>query len=210
MTRTRMHQLIAAAVLSTSVPGVEVLAAVQWGDDQGRQAVYLHLKASEAEVVKEFERRLQDYDGVRRRLDASLPVQSVTNDPERILRVVEAHKSALRSERSNAAQGDIFFDDLVHLIRARIRESLHGLDPKEFLAVITEADAPPVARPGINVSYPDEAALTAMPPQLLQMLPALPADLRYGFINRDLILWDLHANLIIDIVADALPVSDKS
>lgn len=65
-------------------------------------------------------------------------------------------------------------------------------------------------RPGVNASYPDGGALTTMPPELLQLLPALPAGLEYRFMDRDLILWDPHANLIVDYIPDALVPSDES
>jgi hypothetical protein len=33
----------------------------------------------------------------------------------------------------------------------------------------------------------------------------LPEELEYRFINRDLVLYDGHANLIVDFVRDAIP-----
>jgi hypothetical protein len=50
----------------------------------------------------------------------------------------------------------------------------------------------------------------SMPPQLLQLLPPLPAGLEYRFIDCDLILWDPHANLIIDFIPHALSLWDES
>jgi hypothetical protein len=49
--------------------------------------------------------------------------------------------------------------------------------------------------------------LPTMPPDLLAALPRLPPGLEYRFINRDLVLRDLDANLIIDFVPEAIPVS---
>jgi hypothetical protein len=49
-----------------------------------------------------------------------------------------------------------------------------------------------------------------MPPELLPLLPRLPAGLEYGFMDRDLILWDPHANLIMDFIPNALELSDES
>jgi hypothetical protein len=38
----------------------------------------------------------------------------------------------------------------------------------------------------------------------------LPSGLEYRFIDRDLILWDSHANLIIDFIPEALSIADES
>ena len=173
--------------------------------DQDNQSAFPRLESSDdADVVSEFQRRLQNYDGVRRRLDATLPAAAVSDDLATIRRVVDAHHGALLSARFEARQGDIFFGEVAETFRSRIRDPLHGISPRQFLASITEADAPPIGRPSINASYPDGAALTSMPPQLLQLLPPLPAGLEYRFIDRDLILWDPHANLIVDFIPNAL------
>jgi hypothetical protein len=39
----------------------------------------------------------------------------------------------------------------------------------------------------------------------LKLFPVLPAGLEYRFIGRYLILWDPHANLIVDFIRYALP-----
>lgn len=44
-----------------------------------------------------------------------------------------------------------------------------------------------------------------MPPKLLLALPLLPEELEYLFVNRDLVLWDWHADLIIDVLPNAIP-----
>jgi hypothetical protein len=161
-------------------------------------------------VVEEFQHRLRQYDAVPQRLDASLPVQSVSSNPTVIIAIVEAHQEAMRAERLTARQGDMFFPTITELFRRWILESLHGMTADEFLVMITEDDAPPMAPPSVNASYPDGGALTTMPPQLLQVFPRLPSGLEYRFIDRDLILWDSHANLIIDFIPEALSIADES
>lgn len=43
------------------------------------------------------------------------------------------------------------------------------------------------------------------PPHLLAVLPPLPDELQYRFMNHDLILWDVHVNIIVDFIKGALP-----
>jgi hypothetical protein len=42
-------------------------------------------------------------------------------------------------------------------------------------------------------------------PTLLRVLPELPAELEYRFSDRDLVLIDGHANVVVDILENALP-----
>jgi hypothetical protein len=44
-----------------------------------------------------------------------------------------------------------------------------------------------------------------MPFVLLAALPALPTGIYYRLIDHDLLLWDVDANLIVDVLPDALP-----
>jgi hypothetical protein len=203
---------VAGALLSTSVLIGQELPAHDWNlADDASQSVVLRLESgNDAAIVSEFRRRLQQYDRVRRRLDTTLPIAVVSDNATTIRSVIEAHKRALRSARCEAKQGDLFFKDVAEIFRRLIRESLHGVNAREFLGTITEADALPMGRPVVNASYPDGGALTTMPPELLQLLPGLPQGLEYRFMNRDLILWDPHANLIVDFIPNALNLSDES
>ena len=161
-------------------------------------------------VVEEFQRRLRQYDAVRQRLDVALPVQVVSSNPALIIAIRDAHRKALQSERLMARQGDLFFPGIAALFRRVILDSLHSMAAEDFLIMITEDDAAPMAPACVNASYPDGGALTTMPSQLLQILPRLPAGLEYRFIGRDLILWDLHAGLIVDFIPRALSTADGS
>jgi len=45
---------------------------------------------------------------------------------------------------------------------------------------------------------------------LLEALPPLPVELQYRFIGRDLLLVDVEADLVIDILPNALPLGRGS
>ena len=47
--------------------------------------------------------------------------------------------------------------------------------------------------------------VTTVPPQVLAALPKLPEDLEYRFIGDRLILHDIHAHTIVDLIDDAIP-----
>jgi hypothetical protein len=202
---TCISRWIVGALLTVFVLTVQNLSAHDSAvSPDESQSVYLRLTSDDAELVSEFRRRLTQYDGLRRRLDASLPPLVVSADPATTRRVAEAHHGALLLARYNARPGDIFFNRIADKFRDWISDSLHGVPADVFIAMITEPDAAPMVRPYVNGSYPDGAALTTMPPDLLLLFPALPAGLEYRFVDRDLILWDPHANLVVDVIPDAL------
>ena len=43
-----------------------------------------------------------------------------------------------------------------------------------------------------------------VPPNILAALPRLPEDLEFRFVNRHMILLDVHANIIVDYVVNAI------
>lgn len=105
---------IAGALLSTSVLIGQEISAHDWEvTDKASRDVGLRLEpGSDLEVVSEFGRRLQQYDGMGRRLDAVLPIAAVSDNAATIRNVVSAHNRALRSARYEARQGDLFFKDV--------------------------------------------------------------------------------------------------
>ena len=75
----------------------------------------------------------------------------------------------------------------------KIRASLRHAEPVHGLSLAG------------NQEYPQAAALQSTPPTLLLDLPKLPAELDYRIVGPDLILLDTAANLIVDLLPDALP-----
>jgi hypothetical protein len=68
--------------------------------------------------------------------------------------------------------------------------------------------AEPVRMPRlrINHAYPEHVPLQSTPPTLLQNLPRLPPDIEYRIVGHDLTLLDAKANLIIDLIPNAIPM----
>ena len=44
---------------------------------------------------------------------------------------------------------------------------------------------------------------------ILEVLPELPDGLQYRFVERDLVLVDIAADLVIDVLPDALPATES-
>jgi hypothetical protein len=56
---------------------------------------------------------------------------------------------------------------------------------------------------GVNARFAWGAG-SVMPPEILAKLPALPKALQYTFVNRDLLPVDADADLIVDVLPDAV------
>jgi hypothetical protein len=56
----------------------------------------------------------------------------------------------------------------------------------------------------VNATYPPDAPLPTTPPQVLMNLPKLPPELEYRIVNKNLIIRDVNANIIVDFVPNAI------
>jgi hypothetical protein len=55
-----------------------------------------------------------------------------------------------------------------------------------------------------NAPYPQGAALSTVPPDLLAKLPKLPKPLEYRFVGGHLILHDTEASLVVDYLKEVV------
>ena len=153
-----------------------------------------------------FQRQADVYAFLHRRLERQLPAVEVNADPDTFRRAVESMAGAIRAARPDARQGDLFNPAAQRTIRERIAVALRarGLTPGDIrLAERHDGVAPASVLLRINGTFP-WAASTAMFPTILDALPALPSELQYRLVGRDLVLVDVHASLIVDILPRAL------
>jgi hypothetical protein len=116
---------------------------------------------------------------------------------------MDALAAEIQAERKDARRGDIFGDDISRLFRKRIAGAL---TPEEWAAILTEREeSDPVIPPRITVNgrWPEGMPFNVVPPQLLAALPRLPSELEYRIVGRSLVLWDHHADLIVDFIPGA-------
>lgn len=108
--------------------------------------------------------------------------------------------------RQHARAGEIFTDDVERVFRGRIRQTLEarGISPAELLASITQDTSRVPARDIAINSHFDWNSGWKMPPEILEALPALPEALEYRLVNRDLLLVDVGADLVVDVLHDAI------
>jgi hypothetical protein len=165
------------------------------------------VKVSEtARIFQEFVNRVQKYAELQKQAKRELPSIGADATPEMISNYQNTLAAAIRAARANAREGDIFFPEARSEFRRIIARELGGPAGAAARALITE-DNPRKIFLRVNATYPEDLPLPAVPPSLLINLPRLPPEVEYRFVNRDLILLDSSANLIVDFMRDVVPRS---
>ena len=120
---------------------------------------------------------------------------------------VDAIAAALREARPSAAEGDLINADVAVVFRQRIRATLGdcGCTVADILADERDDERAPLPpRPIVHDQF-DWSAGSFMPACVLSVLPLLPDLLQFRFVQRDLVLVDISADLVVDVLPDALP-----
>jgi hypothetical protein len=164
------------------------------------------LPGDDRATVADFERRVHSYMDLRAEVTVAVLPFKVTADIGEIQRTVDKLAIGIRLGRADAQRGDVFSPEIAALFRRVIRTSCHD-QFGELLAVINEDWETPLPPASVHGRWPDGIPFPTMPPYLLAALPRLPPELEYRFINRDLVLRDIDANLIIDFVPEAIPAT---
>jgi hypothetical protein len=149
-----------------------------------------------------FNRRVDGYLAVRRHVEQSVAGPRASSDPQEILKAADALAGAIQSARATAEQGDIFSPTVAADFRRQIRAILTRDGTRH--ADLFADRALTIVQPIVNSRF-DWAIDAVMPPALIEGLPPLPAELQYRFVGRDLMLIDIVAGLVVDVLPRALP-----
>lgn len=172
----------------------------------GQVATLNKEQTDDAAGFKQFTVRVEEYLKLHKAVEKQLPA---LKNKEELPEMIAAHQQAMarkiREARPHARPGDIF----VHASREAFRHVIRSVwqDPENATARATlrQRDRVKGVRLQVNGIYPDAIAETTFPPTLLQKLPALPDELAYRIVGRDLVLVDTRANLVVDLLHEALP-----
>ena len=159
-----------------------------------------------SDPTEKFVAATRDYAAMHRRLERQLPPIEISSSPDAIRRAVEDMATAVRVARADARQGDFFTPELAPLLRNRINEGLraHGFSADDVLtAERRDAIDPSTVRLSVNGTFPWVAG-SAMFPCVINALPPLPPELQYRIVGSTLVLIDVHASLIVDLLPNAL------
>jgi hypothetical protein len=168
-----------------------------------RQEVAGEFTAHEHAALAAFEQSVGDYSALHRRLARLTPPLQVTADPVQLRGAVDALGEALRLARHTAQTGDVFTPVVASMFRQRIQTALWDFDVTALMAEMQEDAESGTPRPVVNGPFPWSSG-NAIWPSVLAALPELPEELEYRFVGGDLVLIDIPADLVVDILGDAL------
>ena len=161
---------------------------------------------ADAVVLKDFKDRIDAYMKLRNREETGKAEPRESSDPGKIKATQDVLAQRIQAVRKDAKPGDIFTPEVRQLFRRLMYPEMKGPDAKETKETIKLEEGTPSKSQVLNVNgrYPEAAALPTVPPNLLARLPQLPEELEYRIVNKDLILRDVNANVIVDFIPNAI------
>ena len=161
---------------------------------------------ADAQAIDRFDATVNDYVGLHRRLERAWPPMWFISDWDQQEFVAAEFRALLWDARPQAARGDFFTPDVAGVFRFRIANTLRqeGFDVEAMAAPFDE-DAFVAASwtPVVNEPLPWSGMGSVWP--LFTDLPRLPLELEYRLVGRDLVLLDVRANMVLDILDLAVP-----
>ena len=155
----------------------------------------------------QFTNRVDDYVETHRRLAAAIE-QPFCSEAEELTRQADVLGAAIRDARPRAKEGDIFTMAASEMFRARIAAIVRrtNFDVAAFL----ERHSGEAEELEVHVfgALPWRSHLALMP--IIRQLPELPPELEYQFVGRHLVLMDVGANMVVDVLRNALPLPDDA
>ena len=155
----------------------------------------------EAQVLRQFAHSVENYAALHRAALESVP-RGLCGGPEEIELTRSLLDGEIRRLRPNAREGEIFTREAGALLRRRLHAAV-----REARWFPPDSEIGPGGRPlrwvaEVNAGYPPYSG--AQPWQAFRALPALPDELEYRLVGRDLVLVDVTADLVVDILREAL------
>jgi len=152
------------------------------------------------DAVRGFVARVEAYTWLHERLEGPLPPIETTADPLSRLMNRRYLASAIRAARRYAKPGDILTPDVADVLRTRLAEGLAAAETAALIGSLGDGSA--TASAIVNEPFREEESC-GVPPRLLEQLPPLPGDIQYRILGSSLVLWDVHADIVIDVLPDA-------
>ena len=162
-------------------------------------------QAEDAAGYKEFLDHVQGYVQLHKSVESTLPALKPTDLPEMIAAHEQALARKIREARPNAQPGDIFTDKSREAFRHAIRDTFQGPHGRHARTTIRQGEPLKEVHLHVNQVYPKGIPFTTVPPTLLLKLPKLPNEVIYRIVDRDLLLLDIKAHIVVDLIPEVLP-----
>lgn len=168
---------------------------------QARQAPPVN---SQAAALADFQARVAQFAQLHARLAKQVGVLDETRSQAEIAQRAVGLAKALQAARATAKQGDLFTPAVGRIFRDLIRREYRQRTPAIKESRQDAQDEVPNFIPRVNMLYPTTFPLGTFPASLLKVLPPLPPQLEYRIVTHHLVLRDVEANLIIDVLPNAI------
>jgi hypothetical protein len=161
------------------------------------------------EIFGDFSKRIDDYVALRNKLADSVgpldPKMSQNDIAARSTKLANAIVAA----RQGAKPGDIFTPEAAAILASLIKQE-YDRRPPRILEARGDAqeelkEERPDFDPQVNQIYPTGAPLATFPASLLPLLPQLPKEIEYRIVRSWLLIRDIEANVVVDIMPHAVP-----
>ena len=168
-----------------------------------RTATQAPVVNAQAAATAEFQNRIKAYLKIHNEAESKVPNLRSTDDPKQVNDREVALGKAIATLRAGAQPGEIFAKEYQPYFIKIVQDDFRKRSAADRKALVVEL--PKNVKLDINMIYPTALPLETFPPVLLRALPDLPPELEYRIVARSLILRDVKANLIVDILRDVVP-----
>jgi hypothetical protein len=155
--------------------------------------------------MQDFNSRIENYIKTHHQVEAKYKITHIkaTHSGADIVKRQHLLADRIRAARGGAKEGDIFTPEIAAYFRRSI-DSAYLANTEGISASL--ACVSPLVEQSIkaNEIYPESFDYNIMPPTILLHVPRLPEELEYRIVDRDLIIRDVEANLVVDIMRNAI------
>jgi hypothetical protein len=156
-------------------------------------------------VFDDFAKRVDSYVKLRKPLTDSIGELDPTKSQAEITTRATRLANAIIAARAQAKPGDIFTPEIATVLATLIKQEYSRRSEPVQETREDQQDELPDFVPHVNQVYPTTYPLATFPATLLPLLPPLPDALEYRVVQHYLVLRDIEANVIIDIMPNAIP-----
>ena len=149
--------------------------------------------------VKAFNDRVQWYVQIHRDMEGPVPAIETAADMDEVQRLMRAVRVRILAKTGQMRRGHVFTPGLTQMIRRHVAAVLSREDLNILLADVVEHSPPKMPALRLQQPLPEDAPFVAFPPRLFTRLPPLPVELRYLVLEKALVLWDHHADMVVDM-----------
>ena len=156
-------------------------------------------------IFADFAKRIDGYMKLRKSVVDSVGELDPTKSQAEITARATKLANGIIAARAQAKAGDIFTPELSALIATLIKQEYSRRPDSVQETREDQQDELPNFVPKVNEPYPPTYPLATFPATLLPILPPLPEALEYRIVQHYLVLRDVEANVILDVMPNAVP-----